>query len=73
MNPPDGQCPNLFDARVKELIYLGDHVRTRMSVCGNDDFIVKIPNASGHVHLSPGDDVKVGWQAEDCRALDAPS
>jgi putative spermidine/putrescine transport system ATP-binding protein len=73
VNPPEGQCPNLFDARVKELIYLGDHVRTRMSVCGNEEFIVKIPNASGHVHLSPGENVKVGWQAEDCRALDAPS
>ncbi len=73
VNPPEGQCPNLFDAHVKELIYLGDHVRTRMSVCGNDDFIVKIPNAAGHVHLSPGDDVKVGWQAEDCRALDMPA
>ncbi len=73
VNPPEGQCPNLFDARVKELIYLGDHMRTRMSVCGNEDFIVKIPNAAGHVHLVPGAEVKVGWQPEDCRALDSPS
>ncbi len=73
VNPPNGQCPNLFDARVQELIYLGDHMRTRMSVCGNDEFIVKIPNAAGHVHLVPGANVKVGWQTEDCRALDSPS
>ncbi len=71
VNPSDGVCPNVFDARVEELIYLGDHMRTRVSVCGHDDFIVKVPNSAGHVHLRPGETVKVGWQAEDCRALDA--
>lgn len=71
VNPSDGTCPNVFDAQVEELIYLGDHMRTRVSVCGHDDFIVKVPNSAGHVHLRPGETVKVGWQAEDCRALDA--
>ena len=71
VNPAEGTCPNVFDARVEELIYLGDHMRTRVSVCGHDDFIVKVPNSAGHVHLRPGETVKVGWQAEDCRALDA--
>lgn len=71
VNPPDNSCPNVFDAQVEELIYLGDHMRTRVSVCGHDDFIVKVPNSAGHVHLQPGETVKVGWQAEDCRALDA--
>ena len=71
INPPPGECPNLFDARVEELIYLGDHTRTRVSVCGHDDFIVKVPNAGGHTHLRPGDAVRVGWHVEDCRALDA--
>jgi len=36
---------NNFDAKVKELIYLGDHIRSRVEVCGNDQFIVKIPNS----------------------------
>jgi putative spermidine/putrescine transport system ATP-binding protein len=71
INPPAGETPNLFDARVEELIYLGDHMRTRVSVCGHDDFIVKVPNATGHAHLRPGDAVRVGWHVEDCRALDA--
>lgn len=71
INPPAGACPNVFEARVEELIYLGDHVRTRVNVCGHDDFIIKVPNASGHVHLQPGETVKVGWKTEDCRALDA--
>ena len=35
---------NSFEAKVKELIYLGDHIRTRVKVCGDDQFIVKVPN-----------------------------
>ncbi len=71
INPPAGEVPNVFDGRVEELIYLGDHIRARVSVCGQDDFIVKVPNASGHSELHKGDQVKVGWALEDCRALDA--
>ena len=71
VNPPEGKFPNLFDAKIRELIYLGDHIRTRASVCGRDDFIVKIPNAGHHVALKEGDTAKFGWTMEDCRALDA--
>jgi putative spermidine/putrescine transport system ATP-binding protein len=71
ISPPEGSVPNLFDARVEELIYLGDHMRTRVSLLGHDDFVIKVPNAAGHVHLKPGETVRVGWQIEDCRALDA--
>ena len=60
-----------FEGKVEELIYLGDHIRTRMHVCGHDGFIVKIPNSSAHAQLSEGATVKVGWTMEDCRALDA--
>ena len=70
VNPEPGKFPNVFDAKVEELIYLGDHIRTRASVCGHDDFIVKIPNASHHALLNEGDTVKFGWSMEDCRALD---
>jgi len=71
INPPEGSMPNVFDGRVEELIFHGDHVRTRLSLCGHDDFIVKVPNAAGHEHLRPGEAVKVGWLVEDARALDA--
>ncbi|MEM7172643.1 MAG: ABC transporter ATP-binding protein [Pseudomonadota bacterium] len=67
----DGSFPNVFTAKTEEIIYLGDHVRTRFSVCGHDDFVVKMPNAAGHIVLNEGESVKVGWHAEDCRALDA--
>ena len=63
---------NVMEGKVEELIYLGDHVRTRMVVAGNDSFVVKIPNASGHPGLRPGDTTKLGWKADDFRALDAP-
>lgn len=71
VNPPEGSVPNQCKAKVQELIYLGDHIRTRVSVSGNNDFVVKIPNAAGHATLNTGEEVTLGWEAEDCRALDA--
>ncbi len=70
LDPQNGACANIFEGRVKELIYLGDHIRTRVNVCGQDEFILKVPNASGHTHLAEGENVNIGWTAEDCRALD---
>lgn len=69
--PAAGSLPNIFEARAEELIYLGDHIRTRFTVCGHDDFIVKIPNSAAHAHLRQGEKVTIGWNAEDCRALDS--
>ena len=71
INPENGAFANIFEAKVEEQIYLGDHMRTRVNVCGHDDFIVKVANAAGHVHIKPGDIVNIGWHPEDCRALDA--
>jgi len=61
---------NNFDAKVKELIYLGDHIRSRVEVCGNDQFIVKIPNSYMGAKLKEGVTVKLSWKASDSRALD---
>ena len=71
LNPDAGSLPNIFDATVEELIYLGDHIRARVSCCGDDEFIVKIPNAHDQSALDRGEKVRVGWSPEDCRALDA--
>ncbi|MDD9876517.1 MAG: ABC transporter ATP-binding protein [Magnetovibrio sp.] len=70
VNPENGSLPNVFEAKIEELIYLGDHIRTRASVCGQEDFIVKIPNASHHAQLEEGATAQFGWNMEDCRALD---
>lgn len=63
--------PNQMNAQVEELIYLGDHIRCRLSIAGNDEFIVKVPNAAGHKHLSVGESTSVSWMTEDCRAFAA--
>ena len=65
------KAKNTVDAKVIELIYLGDHIRCRMSVHGNDDFIVKVPNSANHTQLQVGETTTVSWKKEDCRALDA--
>jgi len=62
---------HLLDAEGKEFIYMGDIFRTRLSVAGNDDFIIKSRNAPDQERLKPGQKIKIGWLAEDCRALDA--
>ena len=62
--------PNSTTAQVLELIYLGDHIRCRLNVHGNDNFVVKVPNAAGHKHLVVGETTQITWDAIDARALD---
>ncbi|MFY0691924.1 MAG: ABC transporter ATP-binding protein [Paracoccaceae bacterium] len=64
----DGE--NATDARVLELIYLGDHIRCRLDVHGNEEFVVKVPNSAGHEHLTVGEMTRISWASEDARALD---
>ncbi|WP_407114669.1 ABC transporter ATP-binding protein [Bradyrhizobium sp. LMG 9283] len=71
LNPAPGSLPNIFSANVAEVIYLGDHVRIRVSVCGHDDFVIKLPNSEGEVQVEPGAAITLGWKTEDCRALEA--
>jgi putative spermidine/putrescine transport system ATP-binding protein len=68
--PATGKTPNTYSAKVEELIYHGDHIRTRFSVCGNDEFIVKVPNSVDSKQLQQGKEVSIGWMTEDCLALD---
>ncbi len=60
---------NSTNALVKELIYLGDHIRCRLDVHGNDDFVVKVPNSAGHAALSVGETTTISWDTQDARAL----
>ena len=71
IEPAASEVDSTLTGQIRELIYLGDHIRTRMQVAGNDEFIVKVPNSAGHVPLAEGTTVTVGWKAQDCRALDA--
>ena len=69
--PLSMQYSNEFDALVEDISFLGDHLRVRLEVCGSSDFIAKIPNIVGHGGILPGDRVRIGWGALDCRALEA--
>jgi putative spermidine/putrescine transport system ATP-binding protein len=70
LNGSSESCVNRFSGRVAEFIYLGDHVRVRLEVCGKTDFFVKQPIAELDPALAVGDVVPLGWQVEHVRALD---
>ena len=65
-NNPDA---NNFSGKIQELIYLGDHIRARLDVCGNNEFIVKVPNEGSFSHKE-GDVLNLSWNPDDVRALD---
>jgi putative spermidine/putrescine transport system ATP-binding protein len=65
----DSALPNQIPGRIEELIYLGDHIRVRISAAGTDEFIVKIRNSTERQSLNKGDIVNMGWLSKDCRAL----
>ena len=60
---------NNFSGKIEELIYLGDHIRARLDVCGNNEFIVKVPNEGSFSHKE-GDILNLSWNSDDVRALD---
>jgi len=69
----NGHCEgydNQFDATVRELIYLGDHVRVRLDLAGEHDFTVKTPIAQLDHRLQTGDTIRVAMASEHVRALD---
>ena len=66
-----GPNAHTLKAEVKEFIYMGDIFRTRLSVAGNDDFIIKTRNSPDQTRLTPGTTIDIGWLPRDCRALDA--
>lgn len=63
-------CPNRFTGTVGELIYLGDHVRVRMSVSDTPDFVIKVPIAHLDPAIKVGANMPLGWDTADIRALD---
>jgi putative spermidine/putrescine transport system ATP-binding protein len=54
---------------LREVIYLGDHVRARVSVPGNDDFTIKRPIDEAQRLPATGAAVELEWAPEHCRAF----
>ena len=67
---PSEKMDNVLTGKIQELIYLGDHIRVRMNVAGNPEFVVKVRNRGQRRNLSEGQDIKIGWAVADCKALD---
>lgn len=72
IQPEAGKYANNVEATVRELIYLGDHIRLRAQALGRSDLIVKFSNASSNRKINLGDSIRLGWHLEDCRALECP-
>jgi putative spermidine/putrescine transport system ATP-binding protein len=70
LNDLSSDSVNRFSGRVQEFIYLGDHVRIRLEVCGSTGFIVKQPISDLSPSLAVGDVIPLGWHIEHVRALD---
>ena len=54
---------------LREIIYLGDHVRARVTLAGHDDFMVKRPISEAHLLPPLGAAVEVSWAPQHCRAF----
>jgi putative spermidine/putrescine transport system ATP-binding protein len=62
---------NKVTAKVKQLIYHGDHIRCLLELDKNNNFIVKIPNSNIKNPLKAGEKISISWDSKDCHALDA--
>lgn len=64
---------NVVTGVLKELIYHGDHHRLVVSIAAVGDLVVKVTNDS-HVHqvFNVGGSLTLGWNSQDCHALDCP-
>jgi putative spermidine/putrescine transport system ATP-binding protein len=54
---------------LREVIYLGDHIRARVVLPGNDDFTVKRPIDEASRLPAIGGAVELAWVPEHCRAF----
>ena len=69
LNGASASSENRFPAAVEELIYLGDHVRIRLQVADNANFMAKVPISELHSQLKPGDTMTIGVPADHVRAF----
>ena len=67
---PKNEMDNKHKGKIEEVIYHGDHTRVRLDLLGNKNFILKVPNSSVRMDIKLGNEIVVGWDSHDCRALD---
>jgi len=67
---PENKMDNKHKGKIEEVIYHGDHTRVRLNLLGNKEFILKVPNSSARMDIKEGNEISVGWNSQDSRALD---
>ncbi len=70
LNPAENATDVRCTGKVQEVIYLGDHVRVRLNINGDPDFVVKQPVSQVRQTIAVGDMLDVGWNHEFVRFLD---
>jgi putative spermidine/putrescine transport system ATP-binding protein len=71
LNPSQTEgMENSVRAEVRNVIYLGDHIRVVLSTLGRDDFVVKVANSGWDRSHAVGDTLELGFSSNDARALD---
>lgn len=60
---------NIIEGTVQETFYLGDYTRVHTRITNGDSFIIKQVNNSYIHNLKKGDNVRIGWDYRDARAL----
>ncbi|MCY3809256.1 MAG: ABC transporter ATP-binding protein [Gemmatimonadetes bacterium] len=69
VNPDPGLYQNQVGGTIRDVAFVGDHLRVRMAACGVSNLVAKIPNVAGHGGVLVGDTVRIAWTVTDCRAL----
>jgi putative spermidine/putrescine transport system ATP-binding protein len=69
INPKD-KMDNSHKGKIEEVIYHGDHTRVRINLLNNSEFILKVPNSSQNLDIKLGNEIDIGWNSLDARALD---
>ena len=71
----NARMDNVVQGEIRDIIYVGDHLRIIMNTCGNPAFVAKIRNRSRARPLArpltKGQHISIGWSTADCKALDA--
>ena len=67
---PNNRMDNMFTGKIEEVIYHGDHTRVRLNLLGSSEFILKVPNSTSNLELKVSQDINIGWNSVDARALD---
>ncbi|HEX8013014.1 MAG TPA: ABC transporter ATP-binding protein [Casimicrobiaceae bacterium] len=65
----DGHPGCRLPGSLREVIYLGDHVRARVALAGNGEFMVTRPISEAHSLPPIGAAVELTWTPEHCRAF----